>query len=86
MSSIDNLQKDNTALGSLAIYREVTDDNYPYVVEFCDIQPYLIIDDSVYLILWKLRLPRGMLLILGAETPPRGMLLILGAETPPRGM
>jgi len=61
MSSSDNLQKEDTSLGSIAIYQVVMDDNYPNVIDFCDIQPSLIIDGSIYLILWKLDFPpRGM--------------------------
>ena len=61
ISSSDNLQKEDTALGSIAIYQVVMDDNYPNMIDFCNIQSYLIIDGFVYLILWKLDFPpRGM--------------------------
>jgi len=57
MSFSVNLQNEDTALGSIAIYQVVMNENYPNMIDFGDIQPSLIIDGSIYLILWKLDLP-----------------------------
>jgi len=67
--------------------------------DFYVVQPYLIINGSIHLTLWNLEfLTRGMMLILGVETPPRGILILraklytksydvkFGAETLPRGL